>query len=86
MVQAPPQPQLINTKPSDGPQRMLEIGAEEMWTPYLEEINELMVQEKKARQENDSYKGAELCCKIVSNPVLLSWLTSSAFTASKSIR
>ena len=78
MVQAAAQPQLINTKPAEGPQRMLEIGDEEMWTPYLEEINELMIQEKKARQDNDSYKGAELCCKIVSHiTVVIPWLTLS---------
>lgn len=44
---------------------MVEIGAEEMWTPFLEKINQLMVEEKKARQENDSFKGAELCSKIL---------------------
>ena len=45
---------------------MIEIGPEEMWTPFLESINALMLEEKKARQENDSLKGSELCCKIVS--------------------
>ena len=27
-------------------QRMFEIGAEEMWTPFLEEVNDLMIEEK----------------------------------------
>jgi hypothetical protein len=48
-------------------QRILEIGADEMWSPYYEEINELLHQEKKARQENDSNKSAEVCVKVVSD-------------------
>lgn len=61
-------------------QRLIEIGADEMWTPFLESINSIMLEEKKARQENDSIKGSELCCKIVSttekvflNPVSLNF-------------
>ena len=46
--------------------RILEIAADEMWSPYYEEINELLHQEKKARQENDSNKSAEVCVKVVS--------------------
>ena len=46
---------------------MIEIGADEVWTPFLESINSLMLEEKKQRQENDSFKGAEVCCKIVSH-------------------
>ena len=45
---------------------MIEIGPEEMWTPFLESINSLMLEEKKARQENDAFKGSEISCKIVS--------------------
>ena len=48
-------------------QRMIEIGADEVWTPFLENINSLMLEEKKQRQENEAFKGAEICCKIVSN-------------------
>ena len=51
---------------SKDPQRLIEIGPEEQWTPFLESINAIMLQEKKARQDNDSIKGSELCCKIVS--------------------
>lgn len=47
-------------------QRMFEIGSEEMWTDFHEKINQFMLEEKQARQDNDSFKGAELCCKIVS--------------------
>ena len=47
-------------------QRMFEIGHEEMWTPFLEEANDLMIEEKAARHENDHIKLAEICCRIVS--------------------
>ena len=47
-------------------QRMFEIGADEMWTPFLDEVNELMVEEKAARHENDHIKLAEICVRIVS--------------------
>ena len=56
--------------------RILEIPADEMWSAYHEEINELLHQEKKARQENDSSKSAEVCVKMVSwslNETRLSW-------------
>jgi hypothetical protein len=42
-------------------QRILEIAPEEMWSPYYEEINDLLHLEKKARQENDANKSAEVC-------------------------
>ena len=45
---------------------MFEIGPDEQWTPFLEGINTMMLEEKKARQENDNFKGAEVCLKIVS--------------------
>jgi len=48
--------------------RILEIAADEMWSAYHEEINDLLHDEKKARQENDSAKSAEVCTKIVSIP------------------
>ena len=58
---------IIDSSAKQEPQRMIEIGPEEMWTPFLESINQLMLDEKKARQENDSHKGSEICCKIVSH-------------------
>lgn len=45
---------------------MIELGPDEQWTPFYETINSYMLEEKKYRQENDSFKGAETCCKIVS--------------------
>ena len=52
-------------KPSEK-QRMFDIGAEEMWTPFLEEANDLMIEEKAARHENDHVKISEICVRIVS--------------------
>ena len=46
--------------------RLITLGEGDMWTPFLEKINGIMLEEKKARQESDHIKGAELCCKIVS--------------------
>ena len=57
-------------------QRLIEIGPDEMGTPFLESINAIMLEEKKARQENDSIKGSELCCKIVSEKNW-KWLSGS---------
>lgn len=34
-------------------QRLVEIPAEEMWTDFLEQINDLMIEEKAARQVGD---------------------------------
>jgi len=42
------------------------MGEEDMWTDFLEKINNIMLAEKKARQESDHNKGAELCKEIVS--------------------
>jgi len=44
---------------------MFDIGAEEMWTPFLEEVNDLMVEEKAARHENDHIKIAQICTRIL---------------------
>ena len=49
---------------------MFDIPAEEMWTPFLEEANDLMIEEKAARHENDHNKIAEICLRIVSIPIL----------------
>lgn len=47
-------------------QRLIDIGPDEMWTDFLEEINELMIEEKAARQVSDHIKLAEICTRIVS--------------------
>ena len=46
-------------------QRMFEIGPDEMWTAFLEEVNDLMIEEKQARHENDHVKNSEICLRIV---------------------
>jgi len=48
------------------PQRLIEIGAEEMWTPFLEKINDIFILEKKARHDGDNAKLTELCKEVVS--------------------
>lgn len=47
-------------------QRMFDLAPEEMWTPFLEEVNDLMTEEKAARHENDGIKISEICVRIVS--------------------
>lgn len=47
-------------------QRLIDIGEEEMWTPFLDEVNNLLIEEKQARHENDHIKLAEICTRIVS--------------------
>lgn len=46
--------------------KMFEIGADEMWTPFFEEVNDLMHEEKQARHDNDHVKTSEICLRIVS--------------------
>lgn len=46
-------------------QRMFDIGADQMWTPFLEEVNDLMLEEKAARHENDHIKLSEICTRIL---------------------
>ena len=45
---------------------MIDVGPEEMWTPFLDEVNNLLHEEKAARHENDHVKLAEICTRIVS--------------------
>lgn len=49
-----------------GKQRLIDIGPDEMWTDFLEQINDLMIEEKAARQVFDHIKLAEICTRIVS--------------------
>ena len=55
---------MIDTQ-SKEKQRLLDIDDFE-WNDYYEAVNELMLQEKKCRQTNDTIKGAELCVQVVS--------------------
>jgi hypothetical protein len=45
---------------------MVELAPGEAWTPFLEEVNDLMIEEKAARHENDHIKVSEICLRIVS--------------------
>ena len=49
---------------------MFELNQGESWTPFLEEINTLMISEKTIRHENDHIKSAEVCLRIVSANLL----------------
>ena len=57
--------------PTSEKQRMFEIGPDQMWTAFLEEVNDLMTEEKQARHENDNVKVSEICLRIVSNRIRL---------------
>lgn len=46
--------------------RLIDIGEEEMWTDFLEEVNKLLHEEKAARHENDAVKLSQIWCRIVS--------------------
>jgi hypothetical protein len=48
-------------------QRILELKDDEMWEPFHDKINDMMLQEKKARAENNTEEGAKACREIVSN-------------------
>ena len=37
-----------------------------MWEPFHDKINDIMLQEKKARAENNTEDGAKACREIVS--------------------
>ena len=54
-------------KAGGAPQRLIEVAADEMWTPFLEKINDLFLQEKKARQASDHNRLAEICTQVVSS-------------------
>ena len=47
---------------------MIELAEDEMWTPFLEEINTLLIDEKHFRHEGDHIKQSEVCVRIVSIP------------------
>ena len=53
-------------KSAIGKQRLVETAADEMWTDFLEQVNDLMLEEKAARQISDHNKLAEICVRIVS--------------------
>ena len=46
-------------------QRMLDAGEDGMWTTFLEQANEMLLEEKAIRHENDHIKSSEICVRIV---------------------
>ena len=46
--------------------RMIEVGPEEMWTDFHEKINNLLIDEKRLRHNNDHAALADVCCQVVS--------------------
>jgi len=56
---------------SDDKQRMIELKDEEMWTPFLEEVNNLLIEEKQVRHKNDHIRLAEICTRIVSIKIII---------------
>jgi len=46
-------------------QRILELAEGEVWTPFFEKINDMLIVEKKARHDNDHSKSAEICIEIL---------------------
>ena len=46
-------------------QKLVEVPADEPWTDFLEQINDLFIEEKAARQQSDHIKLAEICCRVL---------------------
>ena len=44
---------------------MIDIAEGEMWTPYLQRINQLFIDEKQARHDADNAKLTQICSEIV---------------------
>lgn len=55
---------------------MIEVGPEEMWTDFHEQINNMLIEEKRLRHANDHAMLAEVCCNIVSRSIFKTWLSS----------
>lgn len=47
-------------------QRLFEADEGEVWGDFHEQINDLLHEEKTARQETDAFKTSEVCLRIVS--------------------
>lgn len=46
-------------------ERIIELGEEEMWTPFHEEVNGLFHDEKKSRHENDANTSTDILKRII---------------------
>jgi len=45
--------------------RIIELGEEEMWTPFHEEVNGLFHDEKKSRHDNDANSSTDILKRII---------------------
>lgn len=45
---------------------MIDVGEGEPWTPYLQKVNQLFIEEKAARHEGDNTKLTRICTDLVS--------------------
>lgn len=55
-------------------QKLIEIGAGETWTAFLEEANVMFLEEKRLRQDGDNENLSKVCQKIVSEICLSDFL------------
>jgi hypothetical protein len=46
-------------------EKMIDVGEGVAWTPYLQRVNQLFIEEKQARHEGDNPKLIQICCAIV---------------------
>ncbi len=46
-------------------EKMIDIPEGEPWTPYLQRINQLFIDEKQARHDGDNAKLVQICSEIV---------------------
>ena len=47
-------------------EKMIDITEGEPWTPYLQRVNQLFIEEKQARHDGDNAKLVQICSEIVS--------------------
>lgn len=52
-------------------ERMIDIPEGEQWTPYLQRINQLFLEEKQARHEANIEKLVKICCEVVNKSLIL---------------
>lgn len=45
---------------------MIDVGEGEAWTPYLQKINQLFIEEKAARRDGDNPRLIKICTDLVS--------------------
>jgi len=46
-------------------EKMIDINEGETWTPYLQKVNQLFIEEKAARHEGDNVKLSRICTDLV---------------------